>query len=91
MKVRKARNDVVDGIRETATCLESGAVRIWRGCERTVSEFGAYSWGDDDAPIKENDHAMDAMRYLVATLRLAKRVEAGYEPKIERRPARWHR
>lgn len=91
VKVRKARNDVLDGIRETATCLESGAVRVWRGCERTVSEFGAYSWGEGDAPIKEDDHAMDAMRYLVATLRLAKRVEEGYEPKIERRPAAWQR
>ena len=38
---------------------------------RTVEEFPEYVWKDTsnkDKPKKENDHGMDAMRYLVATL-----------------------
>lgn len=71
--VRKARNDVEDGIRETAVCLQTGRVRISSGCRGTLDEFAGYAWDDSaagDKPIKEDDHCMDALRYLVATLRL---------------------
>jgi PBSX family phage terminase large subunit len=37
----------------------------------TADEVGGYIWNSDkDAPVKENDHGMDAMRYLVAHLDL---------------------
>jgi phage terminase large subunit len=37
---------------------------------RTVDEFAGYEWSDnrDDEPVKEDDHGMDCMRYLVFTL-----------------------
>lgn len=39
------------------------------GCVETINEFESYSWKPEkDEPIKENDHAMDALRYLVAHL-----------------------
>jgi phage terminase large subunit len=37
-------------------------------CEDTIREFALYRWDDKegcDAPIKENDHAMDDIRYFV--------------------------
>lgn len=70
-KVRKAVNDVVDGIQKTAACLSNGKIKICACCERSIQEFGLYSWDGksvEDAPIKENDHAMDAIRYFVNTM-----------------------
>ena len=70
-KVRKAVNDVVDGIQKTAACLSNGKIKICACCERSIQEFGLYSWDDkavEDTPIKEDDHAMDAIRYFVNTM-----------------------
>ena len=77
--VRKASNDVLSGIRLTADCLKDGRVVICRDCADCIRELDEYVW-DLDAPgdrvKKEHDHAMDDMRYFVATV-LGKR-EAGF-------------
>lgn len=72
-KVWTADNDVLDGIRHTAQCLDDGAIKICRACKNAIKEFGLYSWDEDateDRPIKDNDHAMDAIRYFVETTRI---------------------
>lgn len=85
-KVRRARNDVLDGIRETAACMQVGAVRVSDGCGEVRTEFAGYSWKDgEDAPVKENDHMMDALRYFVATMRLARAQEEEHESPFVRR------
>ena len=38
-------------------------------CRDIIREFSLYSWRDkagEDAPVKENDHAMDDLRYFTA-------------------------
>lgn len=68
--VWKANNDVLDGIQHTAQVLNSQKIMFNDCCERTIEEFGLYSWDDnasEDRPIKDNDHAMDAVRYFVNT------------------------
>lgn len=73
LKVRKARNAVEDGIRETAACMQSGSVRVADDLPELEKEFAGYVWdakADGDRPVKENDHLMDALRYGVATLRM---------------------
>lgn len=70
-RVRKADNGVLDGIRRTAVALREGKIRICRSCADAVREFGLYRWDEgraDDAPRKENDHAMDDIRYFVSTV-----------------------
>lgn len=38
-------------------------------CINTINEFESYVWKPDkDEPVKENDHAMDALRYLAVLL-----------------------
>lgn len=74
-KVRKADNAVADGIRETATAMKQGYIKISKSCKEWEREAGGYVWDDtkaDDTPVKVNDHAMDAMRYFVKTKRIAK-------------------
>ncbi|MBQ2347137.1 MAG: PBSX family phage terminase large subunit, partial [Clostridia bacterium] len=63
-----ADNKVIDGIRCTSSALHSGCVRICRTCRAAMREFNLYRWdesGAKDCPIKENDHAMDDIRYFV--------------------------
>ena len=69
--VRKANNDVLDGIRRTAVYLKNGNIKIHRSCVDAISEFGLYRWDDkatSDTVIKENDHAMDEIRYFCNTI-----------------------
>ena len=66
-----ARNDVLDGIRQVSTALKEGKLKICKNCRDAAREFSLYRWADDlqrDAPVKENDHAMDDIRYFVTTI-----------------------
>ena len=54
-----------------AQLLKRRKIVICRGCKNLLREMGQYRWaegGSHDAPCKENDHAMDEMRYFVATV-----------------------
>lgn len=69
--IRKANNDVLDGIRKTAVYLKNGNVKIHRSCVDSIAEFGLYRWNDkatSDTVVKENDHAMDDIRYFCNTM-----------------------
>ena len=70
-RVKQAKNDVVSGIRRVADALSSGSVRIGAECGDCIREFGLYRWDDGaaaDKPLKENDHAMDDVRYFVGEI-----------------------
>ena len=70
-RVVKAENDVVTGIRQVSTALKEGRLRFNESCRDIIREFRLYRWSEkagSDAPIKENDHAMDDMRYFVADM-----------------------
>ena len=66
-----ADNSVLDGIQVTDQMLHDGSVKISDKCVNTIAEMGLYRWDDKSTktqPIKENDHAMDAMRYQCNTV-----------------------
>ena len=85
--VRKADNDVLSGIRLTSDCLKDGRIVICRGCSDCIREMDEYVWdlsAPGDRVKKEHDHAMDDMRYFVATV-IGKK-EAGFTAcAVERR------
>lgn len=69
--VIQAANDVLDGIRRTAEYLRAGNIKIHRSCGASIQEFGLYRWDEkktEDAVIKDNDHAMDDIRYFANTI-----------------------
>lgn len=70
--VRGANNDVLGGIGNMSSYLSQGFLKYnKRLCQGTIKEFGLYSWDSDsgkDQVIKENDHGMDASRYLCETM-----------------------
>ena len=69
--VKPAKNNVLDGIRQTSTALKRGEIKICNTCLDAIREFSLYMWDtsqNKECPIKENDHAMDDIRYFVATV-----------------------
>lgn len=72
--VIKARNDVADGIRYVAKLLNLTGILFSASCTNTLDEFEGYVWDPkaaergEDAPVKFEDHAMDAVRYFVYTV-----------------------
>lgn len=78
-----AKNDVVDGIRETNTAMRNGTIRINKNMKNWLNEVQSYVWdprAEVDRPIKEHDHLMDSMRYFVETKRLARPIEDYISP-----------
>ena len=69
--VRKADNNVLNGIRITGSLLKGEKLLIHNSCEDTIREFGTYSWdeeSEEDRVVKEFDHAMDDIRYFCTTV-----------------------
>lgn len=86
-KVRKAHNEVVPGILTTARMLRDGTVKIHHSCKDAIREFGLYRWDEksaEDRPIKENDHAMDDIRYFCQTILRHKAKNPVYVPLYQR-------
>lgn len=85
-KVRKADNDVLDGIRETATAMQNGLIKVSPRCKNWRTEVQGYVWDEDsaeDRPVKVADHHMDQTRYFCKTKHIAK-------PKREKREDRFN-
>ena len=64
----KANNDVITGIRNVSTLLKQNKLMFHESCTDIIREFSLYRWCEksvSDSPVKENDHAMDDMRYFV--------------------------
>lgn len=90
-KVLKAKNDVEDGIRLVSTLLNLGKIVFEEGCVNTRKEFASYIWDEkaaehgEDKPVKQFDHAMDAMRYFCYTIlnnqtaRIGNKAKAGFQ------------
>ena len=72
--VKKAKNDVLDGIRYVASLLNQDQIAIEEGCINTRKEFASYVWDEkasecgEDKPVKQFDHCMDALRYFCYTI-----------------------
>lgn len=72
-KLYEANNEVVDGIRFVSKMLNNGSFKILQNCKNLIREFQSYVWDDkaaqrgEDKPKKENDHALDALRYALFT------------------------
>ena len=67
-RVIQADNDVLGGISRVAEALRTGRIMISASCKDCIREFASYRWdekGAKDSVVKENDHAMDDLRYFV--------------------------
>lgn len=68
-----ADNSVLDGIRLMSSLLGNDQLRVHQSCKGLIDEIPGYSWDDkaaergEDAPIKADDHSIDAARYAIKT------------------------
>lgn len=70
-RVVRADNNVRDGIRVTADLLKRGRIVLCDTCGDCLREIELYCWEERDgrdAPRKEQDHAMDDLRYFAMDL-----------------------
>jgi PBSX family phage terminase large subunit len=83
-KVKKAKNDVVDGIRHVSNLLSESKIFFDKRLRNTLKEFASYIWDEkaadngEDKPIKQMDHAMDAVRYFCYTIIKVKGIRKNY-------------
>lgn len=66
-----AKNQVIDGIRLVSDALLQKKIRFSPLCRDSIREFSLYRWDSSsskDSVRKENDHAMDDIRYFVSTV-----------------------
>ncbi len=69
--VNKGRGSVVSGISKVQELLRQGRLKVLSNCLNVITEFESYSYPDDkgkisnENPLKENDDAMDAIRYVL--------------------------
>lgn len=70
---KPADNAVVAGIRLVSSLIATGRLLVDKSCSNIQKEFQSYIWDvkrsdkGEDIPVKEHDHALDAIRYLVNT------------------------
>lgn len=71
LHVRRADNAVSEGIQLTASALSAGILKIHPRCKNLIRELSGYRWDPRgsaegrDRPIKQDDHACDALRYAL--------------------------
>lgn len=75
MRTRNAKNIVLDGIRDVASYMSVGRLKVSTECTNLLQEIRTYSWDETaqarglDRPLKCNDHCVDAMRYALEKLK----------------------
>lgn len=65
----KVNKDLFSGISVVKRYLKDGNgqshIFIFKNCVNLISEFKSYWWGNEDAPIKKDDHCLDELRYYL--------------------------
>ncbi|MCL1901475.1 MAG: terminase family protein [Firmicutes bacterium] len=65
----KVCKDVFSGISRIKGYLKSekgsAKIFIFKNCVNLIREFKSYWWGKNDSPVKQDDHALDELRYYI--------------------------
>lgn len=86
-KCKEADNDVVNGIADVQKMLNEERLFFSGKCKHLIEEFGMYVWDEkasergEDKPVKDHDHCLDALRYHVYTLKLARKAKEDTIPR----------
>lgn len=87
-KIIKADNDVLKGINRVCQALKDNEIFFYPVCVDAIREFSIYRWDNGirrDAPKKENDHAMDDVRYFVMSVLAKARDDFSFSIAVERK------
>jgi len=73
LPVVDANNDVLFGIKLMSNMIHNKTLIVHKSCTNLIDQIQSYAWcpkaqaRGEDEPIKSNDHAVDACRYMLAT------------------------
>ncbi len=73
----KVNKDMFSGINRVKRFLKDGEgvphLFIFKNCVKLIEEIKSYWWGEQDLPIKKDDHCLDEMRYYLMSLNISER------------------
>jgi len=87
-RIANADNDVANGIRRVSSLMGSRRLFIHRSCSNLIKEIQNYVWDakaqerGEDKPMKQNDHACDALRYAIASMNTEKYLNGTLEAAV---------
>lgn len=74
MEVTKGKDSIKNGINKVRELFKQGRLKVNRACTNIIWEFETYSYPEarpdnpnPEIPIKENDHLLDSLRYVLMT------------------------
>lgn len=89
--VNKGADSIVNGINKVRELFKQGRLMIHESCKNLIWELETYSYGERKAnhnetetPIKENDHAVDALRYALMTNQPERRIDTNQIHQLHR-------
>ncbi len=59
--------DLFTGINRVKSYFKNNKIFIFKTCVNMIREIKGYTWGNNDLPIKRNDHSLDELRYYIMT------------------------
>jgi len=72
VEVVKGKDSIMSGVNRVRELFKANRLKIHRSCINLISELETYSYPEkqgghnpQENPIKENDHALDALRYVI--------------------------
>lgn len=77
MHIIPANNDVYNGIEMMTTEMGKGNLYVLADCHNLIREIQNYVWDTkksakgEDEPVKKGDHAVDALRYCIASHKIS--------------------
>ena len=68
----KVKKELLPGIQRVKQYIKNAngerKLFVFKNCPNMIREIKSYFWGDDDVPIKKDDHALDELRYYIMSL-----------------------
>jgi len=95
-EVIKNKDSVRNGINVVKELFKTGRLKIHESCTNLIYELETYAYpekrqdrNEEENPIKENDHALDALRYALSMHNTQRDLPPVYRRQVERKnPAR---
>jgi phage terminase large subunit len=78
--VNKSKKSVIKGIDTVREVMRENKFRVFSTCKYFLEELSLYHYPEaegiveDEVPVKENDHLLDALRYAIYTYKPVRRV-----------------
>lgn len=74
VEVVKNKDSIKNGINRIRQLLKTNKLKIHKSCTNLISEFESYAYpesnqgrNENENPVKDHDHALDALRYALMT------------------------